>query len=107
MSESLVPLNDAGDSSGVIRKSSSFGSDSSIVINTDGKENTTEFRIQAVVDGGKVVSLWHDISLDHVDPETKKPTEYRNFVCEIPKFTRYVVVYSSCATAVILVCCLF
>jgi hypothetical protein len=38
----------------------------------------------------KKISLWHDVSLVHIDPEKKEETPYLNFVCEIPKFTRYV-----------------
>jgi inorganic pyrophosphatase len=36
----------------------------------------------------KPISLWHDVTLVHVDPITNKPTPYLNFVCEIPKFSR-------------------
>ena len=38
--------------------------------------------------GKKHISLWHDITLVHVDPVTNKPTPYLNFVNEIPKFSR-------------------
>ena len=60
---------------------------------TAGEENTLEYRIKAVekdgvAKGKKEVSLWHDITLVHVDPATDRPTPYLNFVCEIPKFSR-------------------
>jgi inorganic pyrophosphatase len=49
-----------------------------------------DYRIQAVdpVDGSRKISLWHDVSLVHLEPESGKETEYHNFVCEIPKFSR-------------------
>jgi hypothetical protein len=47
------------------------------------------FRIQTVdKTGSRPVSLWHDVTLVHVDPKTDRPTPYLNFVCEIPKFSR-------------------
>lgn len=89
MNETLVPINDCG---GVepssISRSSSFGSEKGLGIITEGVENTLDYRIVSKCEMGKVVSLWHDISLTHIDPETKKDTEYLNFVCEIPKFSR-------------------
>ena len=36
----------------------------------------------------KEISLWHDVTLVHVDDTTGKPTPYLNFVNEIPKFSR-------------------
>lgn len=58
-----------------------------------GEENTLSYRIQAVekegiASGKKAVSLWHDVTLVHVDPATDRPTPYLNFVNEIPKFSR-------------------
>jgi inorganic pyrophosphatase len=47
-----------------------------------------EYRIHAKDTTGKKVSLWHDISLVHLDSKSGKETPYLNFVCEIPKFTR-------------------
>lgn len=47
------------------------------------------YRIKTVDKSGKKpISLWHDVTLVHVDPVTNKPTPYLNFVCEIPKFSR-------------------
>ena len=57
----------------------------------EGKENTVDYRIKVVSDEapeGKPISLWHDVTLVHIDPVSQSPTPYLNFVCEIPKFTR-------------------
>lgn len=88
MSESFVPLNDA--EAKLPRRSSSFGSDKDINLHTAGEENTLDYRIHAKHAEGKTISLWHDINLVHIDNETGNETPYYNFVCEIPKFTRYV-----------------
>jgi inorganic pyrophosphatase len=65
------------------------GSASNLQVLDSGENNTSEFRIHAVdKDGAKPISLWHDVSLVHIDPLTNKPTPYLNFVCEIPKFSR-------------------
>jgi inorganic pyrophosphatase len=81
-----VPLNDVR----AMKRSTSRGSSSEFNIEADGMEDTSEFRIQAVDPmSSKQISLWHDISLIHLDPVTKSETPYLNFVCEIPKFTRY------------------
>lgn len=65
------------------------GSASNLQVLDSGANNTSEFRIHAVEkDGAKPISLWHDVSLVHIDPLTNKPTPYLNFVCEIPKFSR-------------------
>lgn len=84
MEETLVPLNDLRK----MKKSSSFGSNSSVNLEEAGMQETLEYRIQAVAEGGKKISLWHDVSLVHLDPETKLETPYLNFVCEISKFSR-------------------
>ena len=86
--EQFVPLNDTG-SKGLARKSS-FGSDKDVSLDHQGEQDTTEYRLHAVhpEDENKRVSLWHDISLVHIDHTTKKSTNCFNFVCEIPKFTR-------------------
>jgi inorganic pyrophosphatase len=82
-----VPLNDVR----AMKRSTSKGSASEFSVEANGMEDTSEFRIQAVDPmSAKQISLWHDISLVHLDPVTKSETEYLNFVCEIPKFTRYV-----------------
>lgn len=72
---------------------SAFGSSSNLEILDEGKADSLDYRIQAVAkpgvsSGKKSVSLWHDITLVHIDPETDKPTPYLNFVNEIPKFSR-------------------
>jgi inorganic pyrophosphatase len=81
MEETFIPLNDVRK----LKRSNSKGSD--VDIASLGEEDTTEFRLQAKAEGKKI-SLWHDISLVHIDPQTKQETPYLNFVCEIPKFTR-------------------
>ena len=85
VSETFIPLNDVRK----FKKQSSLGSNSDLDIASQGEEDTLEFRMQAET-GGKKISLWHDVSLVHIDPQTKQETPYLNFVCEIPKFTRYV-----------------
>lgn len=81
----MMPLNDVRE----LKRSASHGSNSNLELLTGGKEDSLEFRIQAVDAGdSKMISLWHDVSLVHFDPETKNETEYMNFVCEIPKFSR-------------------
>jgi inorganic pyrophosphatase len=86
MPEQTVPLNDVP--APIVRKDS-FGSNSNLSLRSDGDENTTEFRVQALAPcQTKKVSLWHDISLIHIDEQTHEPTPYYNFVNEIPKFTR-------------------
>lgn len=71
----------------------SHGSSSNLLAVGEGDENTTDFRIhtvekEGIASGKKNISLWHDVTLVHVDPETQSPTPYLNFICEIPKFTR-------------------
>lgn len=91
MSETLVPLKFGDDvpPPKVVRRENSFGSDNGIDIHTAGDENTAAFRVHAKdANGGKTISLWHDISLVHIDRDSGKETEYYNFVCEIPKFSR-------------------
>ena len=69
----------------------SHGSSSNLELHSHGDENTTEYRVKATdKSGAKTISLWHDVTLVHVDPATDRPTPYLNFVCEIPKFSRYV-----------------
>jgi len=91
--EQFVALND--EPSMDVRKmkrSSSHGSDKSLDVESEGMADSLDYRLQAVdIEGGKKISLWHDVSLVHLDHETKSETPYMNFVCEIPKFTRYVV----------------
>jgi inorganic pyrophosphatase len=88
MKESLfVPLNDVRD----MKRQNSVGSGSDCAIEDSGEVNTTDYRLQGVdATGSRKISLWHDVSLVHLEPETRKETEYYNFVCEIPKFSRYV-----------------
>ncbi len=87
--EALVPIGQP------LRTSSagalSHGSSNNLEILSHGDENTLDYRIKAAdKTGSKPISLWHDVTLVHVDPATDRPTPYLNFVCEIPKFSRYV-----------------
>ena len=94
MEEQLVPLNDGGDDKPRMARKGSFGSDKDVGLEHSGDDTSTEFRVHAhSEDGKKRVSLWHDISLVHIDHQTKKSTNCLNFVCEIPKFTRSVVYF--------------
>ncbi|CAJ1909195.1 unnamed protein product [Cylindrotheca closterium] len=85
--EQLVPIKDVG-SAKPLKKQSSFGSDKGLNTEERGAEDTLEYRIDTKNAAGKTISLWHDINVNHIDPETGNETEYLNFVCEIPKFTR-------------------
>jgi inorganic pyrophosphatase len=85
--EQLVPIKD-GSAPKTLSKQSSFGSDNGLATEHRGQEDTLEYRIDTKTPEGKTISLWHDINVNHIDPETGKETEYVNFVCEIPKFTR-------------------
>ena len=88
LEEQLVPLNDGG-AMGNLRRKSSFGSDKEVELAHSGDSETLEYRVHAEHgESKKRVSLWHDISLVHIDHQTKKSTNCLNFVCEIPKFTR-------------------
>jgi inorganic pyrophosphatase len=86
MEETLVPLNDIPEKR--IVRSNSLGSNSDVDLHHEGDQDTLEYRIKAKHNSGKTISLWHDISLVHIDPASNKETPYFNFVCEIPKFTR-------------------
>jgi len=72
----------------VMKRSSSHGSNTNLELLHDGEG--LDYRMQAVdkQDTAKPISLWHDVTLVHVDPSTNKPTPYLNFVNEIPKFSR-------------------
>lgn len=88
MEETLIPLND-GEGITSPSRTNSFGSDKDINLHEEGKEDTLDYRIHAKHgEDEKTISLWHDISLSHIDAATGNKTEYFNFVCEIPKFTR-------------------
>jgi len=71
-------------------RSGSHGSNSNLHNLSEGDANTLDYRIKTVDKESKtkVVSLWHDVSLVHIDPTTELATPYLNFVCEIPKFSR-------------------
>jgi hypothetical protein len=85
--EMFVPLNDTPKMS-KMKKSTSRGSDVNLM--NQGMEDTLDFRMHASCpESGKQISLWHDISLYHIDPATGKESSALNFVCEIPKFSRY------------------
>jgi hypothetical protein len=84
----MIPLNDER----AFRRSNSVGSSSEFGLTDSGDENTTEYRLQATdTSGSRKISLWHDVSLVHLEPKTRMETEYYNFVCEIPKFSRCVI----------------
>jgi hypothetical protein len=88
--EQSVPLNDLWE----MRRSGSMGSNKDVDLTHDGEQDSLDFRIQAVdASGIKKISLWHDVSLVHLDGESKSETPYLNFVCEIPKFSRYLPFY--------------
>jgi inorganic pyrophosphatase len=85
MEETFIPLNDMR----TMKRSTSRGSNSDIDLESKGMQDTLDYRIQAVDSSGKKkISLWHDISLRHIDEKTDTETGGLNFVCEIPKFSR-------------------
>jgi inorganic pyrophosphatase len=86
MSPAFVPLNDIRS----MKRSNSHGSNKDLQLSTEGAEDSHEFRLHTTDVSGQKISLWHDVNLVHIDPETKTETPYLNFVCEIPKFTRYI-----------------
>lgn len=89
MEETLVPIKGgAEEPPRSMSRNSSFGSERGLSFASEGEEDTLEYRVTTKAADGKVVSLWHDVSLTHIDPENKFDTECLNFVCEIPKFTR-------------------
>ena len=82
--EAVIPLNDVRK----LKRTNSRGS-GDFDLSHQGMQDTLDYRLQAVCPNEKKkISLRHDISLVHIDPEKKDETEYLNFVCEIPKFTR-------------------
>eukprot|EP00559_Dactyliosolen_fragilissimus_P009900 CAMPEP_0184855448 /NCGR_PEP_ID=MMETSP0580-20130426/695_1 /TAXON_ID=1118495 /ORGANISM="Dactyliosolen fragilissimus" /LENGTH=312 /DNA_ID=CAMNT_0027349961 /DNA_START=55 /DNA_END=993 /DNA_ORIENTATION=+ len=82
--ESMIPIKDEA---GTLSRSSSHGSNANLELQHDGEG--LEYRMQSVDKTvKKPISLWHDVSLVHLDPKTEGPTPYLNFVCEIPKFSR-------------------
>jgi hypothetical protein len=82
--ESFVSLNDVRKKKTLVARNSG-----DVKLAASGLENSSSFRIQGTGgDGTKKISLWHDVSLSHTNPLTKTPSEFYNFVCEIPKFTR-------------------
>lgn len=82
----FIPLNDVRE----LKRSGSHGSNKDLQVLCAGEEDTLDYRLHTKDTTGKQISLWHDVSLIHIDPETKQDTPYLNFVCEIPKFTRCV-----------------
>lgn len=54
----------------------------------EGEVNTTDYRVHSFDDNSNRVSIWHEINLHTINPDTNKPTGNYNFICEIPKFTR-------------------
>lgn len=84
----FVSLNDIRE----MKRSNSHGSANDLSVHSEGMEDSHDFRLHATDQAGTKISLWHDISLVNIDPVTKEETPYLNFVCEIPKFTRYVTI---------------
>ena len=80
-----------------MQRKSSFGSNSNLQLLHEGEG--LDYRIKTVdkKSSKKSISLWHDVTLVHVDDTTGRPTPYLNFVNEIPKFSRWVAyfLYSS------------
>jgi len=88
-----IPIKDAEPSLKKSNSQASHGSSANLLTLTKGDENTLDYRIQThekegIATGKKAISLWHDVTLVHIDPATEMPTPYLNFVCEIPKFSR-------------------
>lgn len=71
----------------MFQRSSSHGSNSNLQSMEEGEGLSYRVKTACAV-SKKPISLWHDVTLVHVDPITNKPTPYLNFVCEIPKFSR-------------------
>jgi len=71
-----------------MQKSTSHGSNVNLRQLHDG--DGLDYRMHSTdkFEGKKQISLWHDITLVHIDPATNKPTPYLNYVNEIPKFSR-------------------
>lgn len=69
-------------------RSTSHGSNSNLALLHEGEG--LDYRMKTVDKGNKKkeISLWHDVTLVHVDDTTGRPTPYLNFVNEIPKFSR-------------------
>ena len=84
MASGFVPLNDVRE----MKRQNSHGSQQDLRVMHEGPEDSAEFRVHTTDTTGRKISLWHDVSLVHIDPTTQQETEYLNFVCEIPKFTR-------------------
>eukprot|EP00557_Chaetoceros_sp_GSL56_P000815 CAMPEP_0176499136 /NCGR_PEP_ID=MMETSP0200_2-20121128/12743_1 /TAXON_ID=947934 /ORGANISM="Chaetoceros sp., Strain GSL56" /LENGTH=286 /DNA_ID=CAMNT_0017897489 /DNA_START=243 /DNA_END=1103 /DNA_ORIENTATION=- len=71
-----------------MQRSSSHGSNANLQLLHEGEGTNYRMKVVDKNGGKKPISLWHDVTLVHVDPITNKPTPYLNFVCEIPKFSR-------------------
>ena len=72
----------------MMTRSNSHGSNSNLQVLHEGEGLNYRMKTVPKVGGKKEISLWHDVTLVHVDPATGKPTPYLNFVNEIPKFSR-------------------
>lgn len=87
-----VQLNDSANHKTIKRSGSgNHGSSSNLRLLDHGEIDTLEYRIRAVEKATKhqqEISLWHDVTLVHIDPASERPTPYLNFVCEIPKYSR-------------------
>lgn len=69
-------------------RSTSHGSNSNLQLLHEGEGLNYRMKAVCKASGKKDISLWHDVTLVHIDDATNKPTPYLNFVCEIPKFSR-------------------
>ena len=71
-----------------MERTNSHGSNSNLQVLHEGEGVNYRMKTVDKKGGKKNISLWHDVTLVHVDPVTNKPTPYLNFVNEIPKFSR-------------------
>jgi inorganic pyrophosphatase len=71
-----------------MQRSTSHGSNSNLQLLHEGDGLNYRMRSTNKDGSGKQISLWHDVTLVHIDPATNKPTPYLNYVNEIPKFSR-------------------
>lgn len=73
-----------------MERRSSHGSNTNLDMLHEGEG--IDYRMKTVDKSSKKkeISLWHDVTLVHVDDTTGRPTPYLNYVNEIPKFSRLV-----------------
>lgn len=73
-----------------MERRSSHGSNSNLELLHEGEGLDYRMKTFDKSTKKKEISLWHDVTLVHVDDTTGRPTPYLNYVNEIPKFSRYV-----------------